>query len=255
MLLKEVNENLPESEEDDPLAVRFSKLSLEDRIQELRARLYGGYGKFTAAEKMAMRGNDQLHRRIKKQISDLEFEKEAISRGMTAEEFRDQIKAGKTAKQALDDLNNAEFERLKKAGTPSTIALPTQLSNGGSGKFANPYFLDPKEHYAGTPALYPNWSKYSTSRKNFVKLSTMLTTFGVEDFTKMYSGLHSSSYFNFALIGGKGKFVWRKYDAGGGSGQNWCYINGTKHITTDIIAMYEDPTQHAKLKALLDPIV
>lgn len=155
----------------------------------------------------------------------------------------------------IKELENAAIPpslSIKTSGGHS-ITIPLEISTGRS-KFHNPYFFNKSmNRYAGDPSAFPHWAKYSGSRSMYLRLNSMLTSHGLDPFDVMYSNKAHGAYFNFALIGAKGKFIWRKYDLGSTSGRNWCYIDGVKYITSDVVDwMSTNPT---KLRTLLDPLV
>jgi hypothetical protein len=109
--------------------------------------------------------------------------------------------------------------------------VPEKISSG-KGKFGNPYFVSPDKRYAGDPAFFPFSSPMLIM---YYELDEILTTNGFEGLTTMYASsiVHGNKNLNnFVVIGAKGKFMWRKYDMGGGSGQNWVYVNGDKMHTS-----------------------
>lgn len=143
-------------------------------------------------------------------------------------------------------LDNAPFlsATKPKETTASTTTvdlknIPPKIftSSAHTNKFENPYFFSTDRNYAGHPDLYPGWkTNHKQQAKLYELIKTALVRNGLSPMTDMYSGLHSGTYFNFGITGADGDFVWRKYDAGGGSGQNWVYIDGTKMKTSDFTA-------------------
>jgi hypothetical protein len=119
--------------------------------------------------------------------------------------------------------------------------VPAQISSGGKGKFQNPYFLSGVGRYAGDPENFP-WTPHM--QKMYITLRDILNKNNIPGFTIAYGstlvdpvrkGASLLNYSNFAIVGAKEKLVWRKYDMGGGSGQNWVYINGEKMNTSRFI--------------------
>jgi hypothetical protein len=131
--------------------------------------------------------------------------------------------------------------------------VPAQISSG-KGKFRNPYFLSNVGRYAGVAENFP-WTPHM--HKMYVTVKDILDKNGVPGFTVAYGstfvdpvrqGASLISCSNFAVIGASGKFVWRKYDLGGGSGQNWVYVDGEKMNTTRFILFsgQSDPKAQAQ---------
>ena len=134
--------------------------------------------------------------------------------------------------------------------------VPLQISSGAKGKFQNPYFLSDVGRYAGDPENFP-WTPHM--HKMYTALKDILDKNGIPGFTVAYGstivdsvrqGASLINYSNFAVIGANGKLIWRKYDKGGGSGQNWLYINGNKTNTSRFI--FGTTTKHAGIKAEFD---
>jgi hypothetical protein len=121
--------------------------------------------------------------------------------------------------------------------------VPAQISSG-KGKFRNPYFLSDVGRYAGDPVHFP-WTVQM--QRMYKTLEDILTKHGLLGFSVIYGStlVLQSSYTpialsnnqNFAATNANGKLVWRKYDMGGGSGQNWIYVDGQKMKTSTFIRL------------------
>jgi hypothetical protein len=121
-------------------------------------------------------------------------------------------------------------KEIPSAQVPKTIVIP-----GGSGRgIDNPYWTKPARRYAGPPAGAP---LHSTQLLLMHKINTVLQRHGITPLNVAYVGFHqhNSSYLsNFIIMNPSGSVVWRKYDVGGGSGQNWVYLNGQKTQTSNL---------------------
>lgn len=121
-------------------------------------------------------------------------------------------------------------------GTQIPAAQIPQYIQTGASKFANPWHNNvvAGEQYAGHPSAY-NFS--SVTSKTYAQLETLLKANGLT-LTTMYAGRPKPGVpINFGIITNNGKFVWRKYDMGGASGQNFCLLNGQRYQTSSLIAM------------------
>jgi hypothetical protein len=122
------------------------------------------------------------------------------------------------------------IKEIPSAQVPQTIAIP-----GGSKRgIDNPYWSKPSRRYAGPPAGAP---LHSTQLLLMHKINTLLQKHGITPLTVAYVGFHQhgSSYLsNFVIMNPSGSVIWRKYDVGGGSGQNWVYLNGQKTQTSNL---------------------
>lgn len=104
-----------------------------------------------------------------------------------------------------------------------------------SSSIDNPYFKSGE--YAGPPSGYA----FSTPMRTiFVSISATLKRHGLS-LGPLYVGRHGGAKgpINFITATANNKFVWRKYDAGGGSGQNHIYLNGHKMNTSSFMNMSE----------------
>lgn len=143
----------------------------------------------------------------------------------------------------------AASHHLKSTASDSTTGtqipeaqVPPQISTG-KGKFRNPYFVSDVGRYAGDPEGFP-WT--AQMQKMYTSLTAALVKRGFtgeNGFTVMYASTivqqaHGTlvNCYNFAVIGAGGRFVWRKYDKGGGSGQNWVYVDGKQMKTSTFLA-------------------
>ena len=130
------------------------------------------------------------------------------------------------------------------AGQIPVAQIPQKLGTSpGATNIDNPYFKG--AGYAGPIAGY----KFSTPMQRiYVSLEATLKRHGLTLGT-LYVGRHGgpTGPINFVTEAGGSKLVWRKYDAGGASGQNWIYLNGHKMNTSSFIQMTE-PQRDAALK-------
>lgn len=109
----------------------------------------------------------------------------------------------------------------------------------------NPYWTNTAKGgaYAGHPTGY-SWS--TPIQKLYANIITALKRNGL-DLPVAYVGRPNGVNINFLMLSGHKKFVWRKYDMGGGSGQNWVFLNGEKWKTSDFVAL-APAKQDAELK-------
>lgn len=123
------------------------------------------------------------------------------------------------------------------AGNQIPVAqIPRKLRTGPAGSLIdNPYFKSAE--YAGPPVGY----KFSTPMRTiFVSLESTLRRHGLTLGT-LYVGRHGGvgGPINFVTATANNNIVWRKYDAGGASGQNWLYLNGARMNTSSFIRLTE----------------
>lgn len=140
----------------------------------------------------------------------------------------------------------AAAARRTKASTQmvSPANVPTKISTGKS-SFTNPYHAGDNSQYAGHPDGYPLSSPMLAI---YDELKKIFDRNGVPGFSVCYAS-RIRKFINFAFVGMNNKFIWRKYDVGGGSGQNWIYLDGNKMKTSDFMSL--PPTkQDAIIKAL-----
>lgn len=126
----------------------------------------------------------------------------------------------------------------------SPANVPTKISTGKSA-FVNPYHAGNNSQYAGHPDGY---TLSSSQLAIYDELKQIFDRNGVAGFRVCYAA-RVGKFINFAFIGVNDKFIWRKYDVGGGSGQNWIYIDGNKMKTTDFLSL-PPAKQDALIKAL-----
>lgn len=123
-------------------------------------------------------------------------------------------------------LASAPTHTIPTSSIPATISIP-----GSKGYFNNPYFVSGvTNQYAGDPAHYPDWS--TPMKAILLAFIETLHQLGKPPLTDMYAGRYGGANINFAVFNPTKTLIWRKYDVGGGSGQNWLYINGTKVNTS-----------------------
>lgn len=122
--------------------------------------------------------------------------------------------------------------------------VPTKISIGKS-SFTNPYHAGNNSKYAGHPDGYPLSSPMLAIYED---LKRVFDRNGVPGFSVCYAA-RIDKHINFAFIGVNNKFVWRKYDVGGGSGQNWIYLAGNKMKTSDFMSL-PPAKQDALIQAL-----
>lgn len=107
--------------------------------------------------------------------------------------------------------------------------LPTMV--GLKPSLENPYLIrSAVEKYAGHVSGFtftPTYTKYVDS------INAALKRNGIPQFTIVYAGNYqkrtsNNNFWNYIVYGAGGKFVLKKYDVGGGSGQFFFYIKGVK---------------------------
>lgn len=149
------------------------------------------------------------------------------------------MKKQSAIKKRINAKIKADAGKVRDSTEPVTIPedqVPQKLSTTGKNGFQNPYFLSKVGRYAGDLDHYPWASAQMVSAYN--QLKEILEQHGIAPFTVIYGGLmlnHGSKYANFAAVAGNGKLIWRKYDAGGGSGQNWIIIGGKNMKTSSVL--------------------
>ena len=179
-------------------------------------------------------------------ISQLELlSTKSAARYSTANEIEKQIKRIKKAEAAKGlaaKQEGAAQKQIPVSQIPEKVVV-------GKRSFANPYFYGDDARYAGHPAHFP-WTSQMAVYYN--ELEDILTANGLDGFTTMYASTararNGANLYNFALIGANGKFVWRKYDPGGGAGLNDVYcLNDKLHTTTFCQLEEHDPAKFADL--------
>ena len=142
------------------------------------------------------------------------------------------------------DTHKAEADRNRFS--PS-IPNPTKLamSQGGKALVENPtHSGNATQVFWGRPWDFPWWTdKRLQEYKNYSKLLERNNKSG---FTRMYAAIYHGQYLNFVMIGDDGNFVWRVYDVGGGSGQNWIFANGNK-TQASIFTNIKTPKEQDKI--------
>lgn len=106
---------------------------------------------------------------------------------------------------------------------PKMLGLPPSLDN--------PYYMS-GTHAAGLAKDVVLAIKMSsTFKKYYLLLSDALERNHLPGFTVMYYGAYGAQAItNFITYAVEGRLVWRKYDVGGGSGQNWLYVDGRQMV-------------------------
>lgn len=167
--------------------------------------------------------------------------KAAVERIRKMEARRDQLQA------VRDQIENAKRrhesqqrkkEKEQKLATAATAAwakapqitipaakVPAKVSTG-AGMATNPYHgAGNTDQYAGSPLHY-SWT--AQMKPNFVEIQNALERNGIAPLDRIYAARYQGGPTNFICIGAGGRLVWRKYDVGGGSGQNWIFVDGVK---------------------------
>lgn len=163
---------------------------------------------------------------------DIESKRTALKQKLKTAE--DRLSAAKNTKLTITDpdsftLLDQHKAEAAKNGFSATIPNPTKLAmfHGGKAGTDNPaLYSAAHKRFAGRPWDFSWWT--SKRLQEYKAFSDLLKRNGKNGFTKMYAGMYHGQYLNFVMIGDDGNFVWRVYDQGGGSGQNWLYINGKK---------------------------
>jgi len=138
----------------------------------------------------------------------------------------------------------------RKQVDPKNIPKKLSKQAGGVARVGNPYFTNGvTNEYAGHPAHYPLWS--NQWKRRVLEINEALVDSGFGGFEMMYAGKHNGRNFNFFIIAAGGDFVWRKYDVGGQSGQNWIFLKGKQGKTTTFEGLTRKK-QVDKLKKSLD---
>ena len=162
------------------------------------------------------------------------------------------IKAAKKAANAAQVIAKATAAGISTTPNATNSAvgqipvaqIPRKIGTSpGATNIDNPYFKSGE--YAGPIAGY----KFSTPMQRvYLSLEATLRRHGLTLGT-LYVGRHGGAGgpINFVTEAGGNKLVWRKYDAGGASGQNWIYLNGHQMKTSYFMNMTE-PQRDAALK-------
>jgi len=119
------------------------------------------------------------------------------------------------------------------AGNTIPANLVPAKVHTGAGWINNPYHSAANGQYAGDIGAYP----FSTVSKATVdSINQALVRNGIPPLKTLYAGFREKYIMlNCIAIGGRNNdVVWYKYDAGGGSGQNYLYLNGVKHSTSEL---------------------
>lgn len=147
-----------------------------------------------------------------------------------------EIKAQAVAAKATAQGVTANTSGTSAASQIPVAQIPKKLQTApNSGLIDNPYFKSGE--YAGPPSGY----KFSTPMRTiYLSLESTLKRHGLTLGT-LYVGRHGGAGgpINFVTATQGNLFVWRKYDAGGGSGQNWVFLNGRKMNTSAFMNMPE----------------
>jgi hypothetical protein len=105
--------------------------------------------------------------------------------------------------------------------------IPPKISTvlNKPGKMENPYFKGDFYRYAGSVNGYQWTSMYW---EYYIFLKEAFERNNIPGFTIIYASTILNKYkcTNFMAYAVDGKFCWKKYDVGGGSGQNNTFING-----------------------------
>lgn len=177
--------------------------------------------------------------------------------------FELQLKAEKQAKAVKTKQRRALVAKVKQERPADDDVLikqdpessvPERLSTTGKGGFTNPYFAGESQRYAGDPEYYPFTDQMLVI---YHQLKEILKKYGVAPFTKAYGSTHSlkngsrtTFHRNFAIVGGNGKFIWRKYDPSPGAGQNWVIVGKHKYKTTDFLSPMYGQSRQDTLKEI-----
>ena len=109
--------------------------------------------------------------------------------------------------------------------------IPQRLKSPGGAMFANPAILD--DPYYGRPE---NYSDLTTTQKTLLqRINVALQRNRLAPITELWGGKYNGRNINFAAYGANRQVLWRKYDVGGGSGQNWFFVGDTKMKTSDFV--------------------
>lgn len=155
--------------------------------------------------------------------------------------IKKQEKLATAAKNAASVAGNAPAA----PGQFSVGQIPVVIPNGRKG-IDNPFFkhVGPAAgRYAGHPSGY---TFSAPMRRMYLAFEIMLKRHG-QTLDKLYVGRVQGAYINFVATSSNGKFVWYKYDMGGGSGQNHVFLNGTKMKSSELMAK-SSIQQDAELK-------
>lgn len=161
-----------------------------------------------------------------------------------ASEIRQHMDAERNAKSAAEQARKEAAKAsvgpaVKKGDRAAVIRAgntipPNQVPKviiQGRSKLTNPYWNAVDGQYAGDINKYP----FSTQSQTAIQMiNTLLRNNNVPELKTLYAGNRSAgSLLNCIGLGGKNdSIVWYKYDAGGGTGQNYVYVCGNKIQTT-----------------------
>ena len=112
---------------------------------------------------------------------------------------------------------------------PAKVAIGSRAGLGCAYHKQDPSTTDGQ--YAGDPSGYQFTPQMA---KQFQSLSAILARNNLQ-FKVLYACRVSGGHINFQVTTGDGKFVWSKYDMGGGSGMNSVFLNGTKMKTSTFL--------------------
>lgn len=142
-------------------------------------------------------------------------------------------------KQAKQDFptyaNNTPKHSVRPADVPTEIHIPGEKKQ----KFTSPYYVSGVTHqYVGSPAHYTEWT--TPMKTILMALVKTLKQLNKPPLLEMVAGRYNGGAINFAVYNPSKTLIWRKYDTGGGTGQNWMYINGNKIKTSDFMYSFDE---------------
>jgi hypothetical protein len=145
-------------------------------------------------------------------------------------------------KQQILFANNKETAQLFKKHADANQDETAPIPNGPMIKLgphitpATSNFLHDKKYtdtFIGRPWDYKAWTPNQLSQ--YSALSKVLEDRGLPGFNKLYAGKLRGKYTNMIVANKGNTFVWRVYDSGPGSGQNWVYIDGEVNKTSSVL--------------------
>jgi hypothetical protein len=148
----------------------------------------------------------------------------------------------KNVKQQILFANNKETTQLFKKHADDNRDETAPIPNGPMIKLgphitpATSNFIHDKKYsdtFTGRPWDYKEWTSNQLSQ--YSALSKVLEDRGLPGFNKLYAGKLRGKYTNMIVANKGNTFVWRVYDSGPGSGQNWVYIDGEVNKTSSVL--------------------
>jgi hypothetical protein len=222
------------------LLISVASVNLPLWIRGSVAQIYPSFSKLSGDLQRRIEGVVNL---VRQQVPELALYHDLHDR---CNALRKQQKAAKQAAKQGAAAKSGWAPDFAGGNTIPPGKVPVTIDTGTS-KLKNPYHLFANQRYAGDPYKFP----FSTpSLDTFLTINAALKRNGIPEIDTLYAANYTpTSCLNFIGVNPTDTVVWYKYDRGGGTGQNYLYINGTK-IQTTHLTLLSEPQQDALLKKL-----